>query len=555
MSSRPSEPGDKARWYDDVDWRLIGIGLAVTILVMIGVDILIVFGWPPRLNRTITESQLALSPEALTASTAPTATLAEMTPLSTQASQAGGALSPTFTQTSQAEPDQGLTATPTQPNAALQEQLAEANALYEAFQFDAAIEQFTDVLAQEPENVEALVGRAHAYQAGYYWHESEIDYETALALDPDYAEAYYGLISLYLLRRNYGAAFQLLERAEEKCADDPYFYVVAGSVYFNMGDYETSYDYDNEALQRGEETATVYSGRGAALSWLGRDEEALADYNRAITLDPNFYQAYLNRANLLRRYGKLDEALADLQRAIDADPENPAVRCQIGQFYLKEEDPEAAIAAFSEGVALHERAFSCRLGRASVLSDQRRFEEGLADIQYVIDHQPDFTVAYDDLGNLYIDWEDWQGAVDAFTVIIESNPYPLAYENRGYAYLRMGDYEAALDDLDWAISLYPYSGMFYYDRAVTLLHLGELQAALSDVEQVLNIDPSYVLTATTDELGNVDTDPFHSLIQGIYWERQNTPGEAAAAYRAFLDAYGRDDEIARYARERLEAIQ
>ena len=239
MSSRPSEPGDKARWYDDVDWRLIGIGLAVTILVMIGVDILIVFGWPPRLNRTITESQLAPSPEALTASTAPTATLAEMTPLSTQASQAGGALSPTFTQTSQAEPDQGLTATPTQPNAALQEQLAEANALYEAFQFDAAIEQFTDVLGQEPENVEALVGRAHAYQAGYYWHESEIDYETALALDPDYAEAYYGLISLYLLRRNYGAAFQLLERAEEKCADDPYFYVVAGSVYFNMGDYQT----------------------------------------------------------------------------------------------------------------------------------------------------------------------------------------------------------------------------------------------------------------------------------------------------------------------------
>jgi tetratricopeptide (TPR) repeat protein len=555
MSSRPPEPGDKPRWYDGVDWRLIGIGLVVTILVMIGVDIIIVFGWPPRLNRTITESQLALSPEALTALPAPTATLAVMTPLSTQVSQFEEVLPLTPTQTSQPESNPSSTPTPTQPDAAIQEQLDEASALYEAYQFDAAIELYTDVLAQEPENVEALVGRAHAYQAGYYWYESEADYQAALALDPDHADTYYGLISLYLLRRNYGAAFQLVARAEEKFADDPYFYVVAGSVYFNIGDYETSYDYDNEALQRGEETATVYSGRGAALSWLGRDEEALADYNRAIALDPSFYQAYLNRANLLRRYGKLDEALADLQRAIDAAPENPAVRCQIGQFYLKEEDPEAAIAAFSEGVALHERAFSCRLGRASVLSDQRRFEEGVADIQYVIDHQPDFTVAYDDLGNLYIDWEDWQGAVDAFTVIIDSNPYPLAYENRGYAYLRMGDYEAALDDLDWAISLYPYSGMFYYDRAVTLLHLGELQAALSDVEQVLALDPSYVLTATVDELRNVDTDPFHSLIQGIYWERQNTPGDAAAAYRAFLDAYSGNDEIANYARERLEALQ
>ena len=46
---------------------------------------------------------------------------------------------------------------------------------------------------------------------------------------------------------------------------------------------------------------------------------ALADFNRAIALNPTFMLAYANRGIVLYRMGKLDLALADVARARHID--------------------------------------------------------------------------------------------------------------------------------------------------------------------------------------------------------------------------------------------
>ena len=52
------------------------------------------------------------------------------------------------------------------------------------------------------------------------------------------------------------------------------------------------------------------------------NDAALADFNRAIEVNPRHASAYLGRANLLRAQGQLDQALADLDQAIRLNPEN-----------------------------------------------------------------------------------------------------------------------------------------------------------------------------------------------------------------------------------------
>ena len=53
---------------------------------------------------------------------------------------------------------------------------------------------------------------------------------------------------------------------------------------------------------------------------MGRYDEALADLNRAIELDPDDAGAFGRRGETYIALGNYDEALADLNRAIELDP-------------------------------------------------------------------------------------------------------------------------------------------------------------------------------------------------------------------------------------------
>ena len=62
----------------------------------------------------------------------------------------------------------------------------------------------------------------------------------------------------------------------------------------------------------------AYNMRGTVLAQAGRRQEALADFNKAIALDPKYAQAYANRGLLYRQNNQLDLALRRLRhRALD----------------------------------------------------------------------------------------------------------------------------------------------------------------------------------------------------------------------------------------------
>jgi tetratricopeptide (TPR) repeat protein len=63
-----------------------------------------------------------------------------------------------------------------------------------------------------------------------------------------------------------------------------------------------------------------YNNRGLMYFHMGRIEEAIANYNRALELNPNLAAAYNNRANCYVNQGDPIEALIDYDRALDVNP-------------------------------------------------------------------------------------------------------------------------------------------------------------------------------------------------------------------------------------------
>lgn len=56
--------------------------------------------------------------------------------------------------------------------------------------------------------------------------------------------------------------------------------------------------------------------------YLGKDNEAIADYTKAIEINPNHWLAHGNRVMSYDALGSKDKAIADLEQSLKINPES-----------------------------------------------------------------------------------------------------------------------------------------------------------------------------------------------------------------------------------------
>ena len=89
-----------------------------------------------------------------------------------------------------------------------------------------------------------------------------------------------------------------------------------------QGNYERAIQLLTQVIQSSlsRRTPMDYNNRGLMYFHLGQLEEAIANYNRAIELNPNLAAAYNNRANCYVNQGEMIDALMDYDRALELNP-------------------------------------------------------------------------------------------------------------------------------------------------------------------------------------------------------------------------------------------
>jgi tetratricopeptide (TPR) repeat protein len=93
--------------------------------------------------------------------------------------------------------------------------------------------------------------------------------------------------------------------------------------------------------------------RALAYVQYGLFDIALLDFDRAVALRPNDFNAVYNRAVALERAGKYDQALLDLDRSNRVKPNDLNVLYERGYTYMKKGDNDRAIADFDEVLRLN----------------------------------------------------------------------------------------------------------------------------------------------------------------------------------------------------------
>ncbi len=144
---------------------------------------------------------------------------------------------------------------------------------------------------------------------------------------------------------------------------------------------------------------------GNTLRGLKRYQEALAAYEQAIRLDPNYAPAYKGKGNALHDLKRYQEALVAYEQAIHLDP-------------------NLALAYNNKGVALH---------------DLKRYQEALVAYEQAIHLDPNLALAYRNTGNTLRNLKRYQEALVAYEQAIHLDPnYAPAYNNKGLVLEALG---------------------------------------------------------------------------------------------------------------------
>ncbi len=158
----------------------------------------------------------------------------------------------------------------------------------------------------------------NVYRDAGSFQEAVHAFQEALKLNPGYALPWNSLGDVYNALEDYPKAVEAYKRAIELDPGYTWPYNNLGLVYESMGQYDLAIITFKEGIGRhanDQDRAISWNSLGDIYGTLNREGEAMAAYEEAIRLDPDYTWPYLNLGAIYERHGEEDQASALYQQA------------------------------------------------------------------------------------------------------------------------------------------------------------------------------------------------------------------------------------------------
>jgi len=315
-----------------------------------------------------------------------------------------------------------------------------------------------------------------------------------------------------------------------------------------LKDFNTAFKYDPKTASR------YYSYRASLLEAKGDFAGAAADrqhaaeinyedkigpFNRAIEKNPGSAQAYEKRGLAFLEMGELKEAIADFTKAIALNPGSKTLAVELGSAREQVSagcfrrgrqreyngDWDGAIAAYTEAAEYRSKDEGDLLladahGRwAAALQAEGRWDDAIAEDTKAIERNPKSAQAYLNRGNLWKIKGDLGKAIADYTAAIDCSPqYAYAYAGRSALRQAMGDATGAAADHAKVVELDPQLALKEREQAIqaakavgarppppepkdaricwknglALKAKGDFDGAIAAYNQAITLDPKFV---------------------------------------------------------------
>ncbi len=259
---------------------------------------------------------------------------------------------------------------------------------------------------------------------------------------------------------------------------------------YRQGDFETMLTYMRQTESQLETPDVVYLV-GEALRNLGRYNEALDQYDRALFLDPAFAPAYYGRALITKALDPGYDIKGDLDQTLLIDPNFGEVYLARAKYYLDEGLYQLAYEDASQAILFLPESPLAHYYRAESLLELKDYQEAeksiLSALFYDINHVPSYLV----YGRVSLETGK---PLQALELLNRYEPYDpqktwVFYYSLGKAvFLTENDLNDALELVERAEEMGGKSQDLYQTRALIHAQLGQYDEAVNDAFKARDLD-------------------------------------------------------------------
>ncbi len=198
------------------------------------------------------------------------------------------------------------------------------------------IATYDKIIAQNPQNADFLLDKADFLSQSQMPQKALEAYDAAIDLDPNFYAAWLGKAQALLYLGEYDVALTAINEAIRISPKSYLAWQVLGNIYQqknnNLTEAIAAYE---RAIEINPNYASLWRNLGVVLREQGKYNRAIESLTKASAINPQDSDNWLDLAITLNAAGKDEQALAALDRALEVKPQDPAIWRKKGAIFIE----------------------------------------------------------------------------------------------------------------------------------------------------------------------------------------------------------------------------
>ncbi len=392
-------------------------------------------------------------------------------------------------------------------------------------EIDQALQHYQDILASYPQNKQAIAGIQALQQSQAKRHTRKKEISQQLLRE----------LMMLLHQQRYQEALENSARLQKIYPASLAIPNFQGGVYASLGRFDQAVNCYRKALAIDPGSAEIHFNLANAYSSLGEFDKAIGSFQQALTLKPDYFEASYQMALVYQQQGRIGEAVTSYRNAVAINPDFADAYNNLGIALLMSGEHEESLASFRNAIARNPDSAETYCNQGVALQQLEKNDEAIASYHEAIAINPDYAEAFNNLGNAHRAQENFQDSIASYQQALRIDPnYIRCFINLCEVYEKTND----LESLGELLSEDSFQTFHDEDNVKYYLALAAFRAKDIDrsLEIVTGVKPNKIAKERLalffnlkgrilDSVGRAD-DAFESFVRMNHEELQSAPYQA-----------------------------